>query len=130
MQRDAMRVLFQPRLALGVQVVARPVVDDEKDLPLWVALREELQERQERLAIEDVREGVREACVRDSYCAVDVRGLAFAARRDAGLGSSARPGPMEGGIELEACLVLEENHPILLSGFFLIAGNVSSIHRC
>src|SRR5262245_56457232 len=57
-------------------------------------------------------------------------GFSFASRGDAGLEPAPGPRSIKGRIELEARLVLEENHPVLALRFFLISGNVLSSHRC
>ena len=77
MHLDLIAVVGEPGFPRGIEPVARPVVDDQEDLPSPMLLDESLKEHVERVAVEDVRELVGELWfLLQRDCAVDVRGLA------------------------------------------------------
>lgn len=122
---DAMTVLAEPLFPLGIEVVARPVVEDEKDLAAAAASDELLEEREECDGIEDRRELVDEegaGLERDD--AVDVCRLALAECVDARLLADPRPGAVKRAVEPKAGLVPEGYDATTPRRFFLIAGNV------
>lgn len=130
-QRDAARVLGEPLLPFLVEVVAGAVVDDQENLATAVLRDEVLEEAQERLTVEDLGELEGKARVGEAHGSVDVGSLSLAEGVDAWLVPDARPGSVEGSVEPETGLVLEENHPTASRRFFLIAGNRSSSQtRC
>jgi len=128
MQLDAIRVCLQPSAPAGANAMKRGVVDNEEDLP-FVALHQPLEELQERVAVEDAGEAVGELRVVQCQRAVHMGGLAFPASWNARLNAYAMPRPVQRRVQLEACLILEEQDPSTLLGFFLIAGSVLRIHR-
>jgi len=73
MEFDAIGVRVKPSLAVFIQAMPRPVVDDEKDLLARVAANELLEESQEAVAVEHLFETVREVRVVQRDRSEDVR---------------------------------------------------------
>lgn len=122
---DAVTVRCEPRLRFVVKAMARAVIDDQEDLAP-TTMDKLLEEEQERVAVEDRRELIREA--RPSFDrdrAEHVPRLAFAVCVDAGLFSDRRPSPVQTAIEPKARFVLERYDAATRIGFFFIFGNVS-----
>jgi hypothetical protein len=113
----------KPPLAIFFEVVARPVIDDEKYLPRSVLPDEVFEEHQERLPVEDVGELIRESGF-EADCPENVRRLACSEGVHTRLMSNPRPSRMKGAVEPEAYFVAEEDDSSTLGGFFLIAGNL------
>ena len=114
---------------LGVEVVARAVVDDEEDLPPGAA-HEPRQELEEGPGVEDLGElrvEARPALQRQR--AKDVRGLAHAEGVDARLHADAGPRLVQRPIEPEAGLVLVQDYAAAGGRFCLMRGSFSRSHR-
>src|SRR5262245_24594353 len=119
-----MAVFREPSLAVLVEVVARPVVDDQEHLAATAA-HDLLQEVEESGAVEYRGELVQEPRSRlQRHHAEDVGGLAHPEGIYTRLLTHPSPGLVERAIEPEARLVAEGNDATALSGFFLIAGKV------
>ncbi len=100
-------VLRQPRLSRIVEPVARPIIDDQKDLPRAIRSHQIHQKQMEGMPVEHVDESVREGRVVRGDRPNHVRGLAFAKGIYARLDTHRRPGLMQRAVEPEARLVLE-----------------------
>src|SRR5262249_44912183 len=117
-------VFGEPALAVLVEVVAGPVVDDQEHLAATAA-HDLLEEVEEGAAVEHGGELVQEPRSRlQRHHAEDVGGLAHPERIYARLLTHPSPGLVERAIEPEARLVAEGDNTAALSGFFLIAGKV------
>ncbi len=120
---DAMAVLAKPLFADFLKVVARPVVDDEKDLATGISRNEQLQKSEKRFTVEFGSKLIGEPRIPKADGAKDMGGLPLAEGVDARLKPDSGPGPMEGSVEPETGFILEENCSSASGGFFLIAGN-------
>ena len=122
MQLDAVCVGREPGTARWVEPVARPVVDNEKDLAAAVAAHQQAQEVVESPAVKHWRELIGEPGVVQREGSVDVGSLAQPVRVYARLDSNSTPRLVERAIEPEACLVFEQDDAATPGRFFLIAG--------
>jgi hypothetical protein len=116
-------IVGEPLLAVFFEVVARPVIDDEKDFPRSILRDEVFEENQERLPVENVRELIRESGF-EAYCAENVRRLSCSEGVNTRLIPNPGPSRMKGPVEPEAYFVAEDDDSSTLGGFFLIAGNL------
>lgn len=123
MQFDPVGVLRQPRFSVVVEPVEGGVVDDEEDLATGIRVDELKQELVEGVPVEDLSEPIGKLRRIELDSAIDVPRLAVAEGVDAGLYSDPRPRLVQGAVEPEARLVLEENYSSALSSFFFISGS-------
>ena len=116
---DFVGIRRQPTLASFVEPVARSVVDDQEDLARAVRVHQSLQELVEGVAVEDFRELVSGVRLIEADGAEHVSRLPLPKgvypRLDADFG----PGLVEGPVEPEAGLVLEDDDAAGLGRFFL-----------
>ena len=104
-------------------MVARSIVDDDKDLPTRAA-DELLQETVERFRVEDLGEEIaKPRLLLQRHCAVDVSRLALPKRINVGLLTQASPGSMQRTVQPEAGLVLEHHNALASLSLFFIAGS-------
>jgi hypothetical protein len=128
-QFDPMTVRHKPELAVRVEVVARPIVDDQKCFATTTATNDFFEELQKRPAVENRREVVQEPwSFFESHDAEDMRGFAHAERIYARLLTDAGPRSVERAVEPEARFVSVGDDTATLPRFFLIAGKVSRNH--
>lgn len=125
MQRDATPILFEPFFPFGRQVMARSIVNDEKDFATLVFRNEALEKPPEGLAIEHVGKPVGEVGVVKRNCAKKMRSFPRAVGVDPRLTAHSRPGSMKSTVEPEAGLILEQDYAAAGSSFFLIRGSVT-----
>ena len=128
-QFDASAIRVEPGLALVVEPVCGTVVDDHEHLPRSVFAHDPFQILIEGATVENVRKPVGETGVARGYRAIEVSGLSLPKGIDTWLVPNAGPSLVEGSVEPEACLVLEEDNTSTRSGFFLMAGNRWRSHR-
>jgi len=122
-------MLSEPTLPLLVQVVARPVVDDQEDLAASSSTHDLLEEDEERAGVEHGRELVHEPrSFLERHDAKDVRRLAHPECVYTRLLAHPGPGSIERPVEPEARFVAERNDAAALARFFLMAGRVSRSH--
>ncbi len=116
-----MLVGSQPGFAFDVEIVVWAVVNDQEELVSRI-FDQTLEEDEESVAVEGVCKGKVKAGVLQGECSVDVRGFAFAPGADSRLAADARPGLMQGRVELETGFIFEEDRCPLALGFFLEPG--------
>ena len=128
MKLDFIGIGGQPGLSCIIQPVAGPVVDDQEDFLRRMDSHQLFEELVEGVAVEDVRELVRERGSFEADGPEDVGRLSepegIYPRLDPDLG----PGLVERSVEPEAGLVLEDDRPSASSRFFFISGRRSLIH--
>ena len=118
-QFDAVAVAGEPALAIVLEPVTGPVVDDQEDFAARGAPHQFLEEVEERSAVEDRGELVDEVgSLLDRDRAIDVSSLALAEGVDARLDADSRPCDVQGAIEPEAGLVAEHHNAAAGSRFF------------
>lgn len=124
MELYPMAVLAEPPLALIIETVARPVVEDQEDLAT-ASTHKPFEEAQERRRLEDRCELVGEPwSFLDRDSSEDVSRFAHAEGIDTRLVPDWRPRPVKTAVEPEARLVLERYDTAAAGRFFLIRGNV------
>ncbi len=123
MQFDLVGVLRQPRFSVVVEPVEGGVVDDEEHLATAVRVDELKQELVERVPVEDLSEAIGKLRLVELDSAINMTRFAVAKGVDAGLYSDLGPRLVQGAIEPETRLVLEEDYSSAFSCFFLISGS-------
>ena len=121
---DPPSVLGEPALPFVIESMTRTVIDDEEDALAWILRDEVLQEAKERSAGEHLGELETGASVVECNGTEDVSRIPISARINARLLAYSGPRSVEGPVEPEAGLVLEEDDSSARRGFFLIAGKV------